>query len=346
MSDRFDDLPDVVYVHRIAAIKWPLLWQCFGGRALRPLPASGALPRDACVVTWGATPLPEGVEPAIVLRLEDGFLRSVGLGVDLVRPVSWVVDRSGLHFDPSRPSDLEMLLAGRSFSAADLVRAARIRQRVVDAGLTKYNIAGQRWTRPAHARRVLLVAGQVPTDAALHCAGSGLTNVDLLRRARAYAPDAYLVYKVHPDLLAGMRTDAQAHVDLSTLCDEVVGSVDLHDLLTQVDEVHVVSSLTGFEALLRGCTVVCHGRPFYSGWGLTVDLSPASARRGVALTLDALVAGALIHYPVYLSRQFRGRIEAEEAIDALVRWREAGGGRPVWWRPVYRRALRRIVGVR
>jgi hypothetical protein len=46
--------------------------------------------------------------------------------------------------------------------------------------------------------------------------------------------------------------------------------------------------------------VVCHGTPFYAGWGLTRDLAPVPDRRGRALSLDALVAGVLILYPRYL----------------------------------------------
>ncbi|MFZ0614540.1 MAG: hypothetical protein WAM73_20005, partial [Desulfobacterales bacterium] len=45
-----------------------------------------------------------------VHHMEDGFLRSVGLGSDIVRPVSLVVDTQGIYFDPTRPSDLETLL--------------------------------------------------------------------------------------------------------------------------------------------------------------------------------------------------------------------------------------------
>jgi len=57
--------------------------------------------------------------------------------------------------------------------------------------------------------------------------------------------------------------------------------------------------LLGFEALLRGLPVACHGLPFYAGWGLTEDLAPC-ARRGRRLELDALVAGVLLLYPHYV----------------------------------------------
>jgi capsular polysaccharide export protein len=69
-------------------------------------------------------------------------------------------------------------------------------------------------------------------------------------------------------------------------------------ILAEIDEVHVLTSLTGFEALLRGLKVVVYGRPFYAGWGLTEDVTAID--RGRRLSLEELVAGALILYPRYL----------------------------------------------
>ena len=71
-------------------------------------------------------------------------------------------------------------------------------------------------------------------------------------------------------------------------------------LLETVDAVHVLTSLAGFEALMRGRDVTCHGVPFYAGWGLTRDLGAVPDRRTRTLTLDALIAGVLILYPRYL----------------------------------------------
>ena len=71
-------------------------------------------------------------------------------------------------------------------------------------------------------------------------------------------------------------------------------------LIAMVDELHVNSSLAGFEALIRGKRVTVHGVPFYAGWGLTVDLGPVPPRRTACRTLDELVAAALLLYPRYL----------------------------------------------
>jgi len=60
-----------------------------------------------------------------------------------------------------------------------------------------------------------------------------------------------------------------------------------------------MTSLAGFEGLLRGKRVVTYGIPFYAGWGLTDDRH-RSERRTRKLILDELVAGCLLKYPRYM----------------------------------------------
>ena len=143
-----------------------------------------------------------------------------------------------------------------------------------------------------------------------------------------------------------MRLERESVPQVREYCDEVIGDVNMAELLAEVDAVHVLTSLTGFEALLRGLPVSCYGRPFYSGWGLTHDLAPASERRGRNLDLDELVAGALIEYPVYLDRGGEGLITPEQALDELSARRRRRGHPQDWWQGAYRVALRRLVGVR
>ena len=61
-----------------------------------------------------------------------------------------------------------------------------------------------------------------------------------------------------------------------------------------------MTSLMGFEALLRGVPVTTLGAPFYAGWGLTQDLGTVPARRGARPSLSGLVHAVLIDYPRYL----------------------------------------------
>ncbi|MCJ2184803.1 beta-3-deoxy-D-manno-oct-2-ulosonic acid transferase, partial [Novosphingobium sp. 1949] len=150
-------------------------------------------------------------------------------------------------------------------------------------------------------RRRVLVPGQVEDDMSVLAGGGGLaSNRELLRRVRALEPEAEIWWRPHPDVDAGHRKGAIADEDALVFADRIVRGGGMAPLLGAVDAVHVLTSLTGFEALMRGCAVTCHGTPFYAGWGLTRDLGAVPDRRGRALTLDALVAGVLILYPRYL----------------------------------------------
>lgn len=315
----------------------------FTGRAdVRFVRSLQRVPTDATLLLWGSAALPAGAPADMpVVRIEDGFVRSVGLGADLVAPLSWVIDTRGIYYNAQSPSDLEHLLQTATFDAALCARAAALRARLVAEGISKYNLGHAAWQRPAGAARVVLVTGQVETDASIRHGAPGIrTNTDLLRAVRAAEPDAYVVYKPHPDVVAGLRAAGRSENEATRWCDEVLTHAAIAQLLDQVDEVHVMTSLTGFEALLRGRRVVCYGQPFYAGYGLTTDICPPT-RRTRRLTLDELVAGALIGYPIYLSRKTAEQCEVEQAIDELVQWRATSTNTDAWWRRALRPFLKR-----
>ena len=235
-------------------------------------------------------------------EIEDGMIRSNGLGANCVPPLSIVVDSKGPHFDPAQASELETILQTADIAAPMLARAERLRETIVARGIGKYG-QGQGIPLSAPAvprRRVVLVTGQVEDDRSILCGGAGLNNLELLRRARGLEADAWIVFKPHPDVEAGHR---KGHVpDMNALehADEIDRSSSITALMAKADAVHVITSLAGFEALLRGCEVITHGVPFYAGWGLTRDYGPVPGRRSRRRTLDELVAAALILYPRYL----------------------------------------------
>ena len=299
------------------------------------------------VVTWGFKTASECFPPhARIIRLEDGFLRSVGLGADLVRPLSWVRDGRGIYYDATQPSDLELALRYSDFPDSLIQRARTLREQIVAAELTKYNTGAGAWLRPEGGKRVILVPGQVESDASIQRGTTGIkTNLGLLKQVRRKNPGAYIVYKPHPDVVAGLRASGSGESNARECCDEVVGDVAMGPLLAQVDEVHTLTSLTGFEALMRGKPVVAYGMPFYAGWGLTQDpgLSAAvAARRGRLLTLDELVAGALILYPTYVSLETGRFTTPEGALRELLDWREKQPVALPAWRQVLRFFLRQM----
>ena len=237
-------------------------------------------------------------------RVEDGFLRSRGLGAELTPPMSLVTDDTGIYYDPTRASQLERLIGALSeISPFKARRAERLRDEIVKLGLSKYNLGGSRPDINTQGRPAILVPGQVEDDASILLGTKDITtNAELLEAVRRDYPDAYIIYKPHPDVEAGLR---EGHLDAPD-ADLVAHTADPATLLAQVDRVCTMTSLIGFEALLRGVAVSTYGAPFYAGWGLTDDRGPVPARRARKVSLDALVHATLIDYPRYhdpVSRQ-------------------------------------------
>ena len=222
------------------------------------------------------------------------------MGAALIPPVSLVADPHGIYYDPTRPSQLEALIAA-PLPPGGAARAARLRAALIAAGLTKYNLGGGADLPPRDGRLRILVPGQVEDDASIRLgAGAEKTNLALLERVRAENPDAMLIYKPHPDVEAGLRPGVIADQDLVRLADHTARAADPVALLGQVDVVWTITSTLGFEALLRGVPVTTLGAPFYAGWGLTRDLGPVPARRQARPDLDALTHAVLIGYPRYV----------------------------------------------
>jgi len=281
----------------------PLLWGGSGPVPFAAIPARAG----AATAFWRARTDPACVRAldrsgAPRLEIEDGFIRSAGLGADCVPPLSVVVEPDCPHYDPAGPSGLERLLAEADFSPALLERAAALRERIVAGGVSKYGRGpGGAPLRRSRPGRQILVTGQVEDDLSVQRGGGDIaSNLELVRRVRACAPDAWIVYRPHPDVDAGHR---RGHVEDAVMLRHA-NAVERRGSITawidRVDEVHVLTSLAGFEALLRGKPVTTHGVPFYAGWGLTTDLGAVPARRGRQRTLDELVAATLLLYPRYL----------------------------------------------
>jgi capsular polysaccharide export protein len=317
-----------------------------------------ATSRQAAVAVW-ASRVPEGLEElagmagAPVYLVEDGFLRSNGLGSDLHAPCSIVVDKRGMYYDPMRPSDLEILLSTTRFDEALRIRAAVLTRKIVALGATKYNVAGRTHAQgDVRARlgvpdgvRCVLVPGQVEDDLSVQLGGADIEgNLALLHRVRAAEPNAFIIYKPHPDVEAGHRAGALTDEVVLDHADCVVRDLSMPVLFAAVDAIHVLTSLAGFEALLWQSEVIVHGQPFYAGWGLTRDLAPLT-RRVRKLTLDELVAAVLILYPRYVDPATGWPCSPERLLASLSESGRSGEGIATenWFAPV-RSMLWRIQG--
>lgn len=288
------------------------LQRFFGGhRPMRFRPATG----DRRAMVWAS----HAAEAPDAVRVEDGFLRSRGLGAELVQPLSLVCDDLGIYYDPSGPSRLEAWITLRATLRPDQERRAeKLIARIIKQGLSKYNLGGDTPDLPDGHR--ILVPGQVEDDASIRLgAGDVRTNLALLQKVRAENPDARILYKPHPDVEAGLRAGRVPPTELEGLIDLVLDKADPAALLGLVDEVWTMTSLMGFEALLRGVKVTTTGAPFYAGWGLTRDLGDIPDRRRARPTLPGLVHACLIDYPRYFDPVTNTPCPVEVAIDRLAR---------------------------
>jgi capsular polysaccharide export protein len=251
------------------------------------------------------------------VRVEDGFLRSRGLGAELVPPLSLVCDDLGIYYDPSRPSRLEKWIEARVALRPDQqARITRLIEALRASELSKYNLDAPApdLSGLGDGKRIL-VPGQVEDDASILTGTDTIsTNAGLLQAARDANPDAVILYKPHPDVEAGLR---RGTTDAATLADLVLDNCDPMALLGQVNEVWTMTSLLGFEALLRGVPVVTFGVPFYAGWGLTTDHGDVPPRRRVDVSLEGLVHAALIDYPRYFDPKSQLPCPVEVVVERL-----------------------------
>ncbi|WP_333610972.1 capsular polysaccharide biosynthesis protein [Brevundimonas bullata] len=275
-----------------------------------------------------------------VVRMEDGFIRSRGLGSDFFGALSVALDDQGVYYDPTRPSRLESLIEAGEPSPDQTARAERLRARVVEAGLSKYNLKGA--GVPAHwpnDKPILLVVGQVENDRSIMmgCGPDLRTNSGLVKAARADHPEAFLIYRNHPDVTAGNRPGLLDHAAMEEV-DASADDLDIVDCLNACDRLATLTSLTGFEALMRGKAVSVYGRPFYAGWGLTED-KLAFDRRTRRASLQSVIHAALIGYPVYVTPE-GWPCEAEDLVEALIAARDHPLPAPPrgrinrWWRGI------------
>lgn len=248
--------------------------------------------------------------------VEDGFLRSRGLGADLVGPLSLVLDDLGIYYDATRPSRLEALIAqAETLDQSARARAAALLVRIKAAGLSKYNLDARPLPALPKGRRIL-VPGQVEDDASIRLgAGEIRTNAGLLQAVRTANPAAIIMYKPHPDVRAGLRP---GHIENALdWADLVLEDTDPIAAITASDAVWTMTSLLGFEALIHDRPVTCLGMPFYAGWGLTDDRAMPLGRRRATVDLTGLVHAALIAYPRYFDPVTGLPCPVEVVVDRL-----------------------------
>ena len=281
-------------------------------------------PSDA-VAVWGQSPYAARGKRAAqargapLWRIEDAFLRSLHPGRAGGPPLGLLIDRQGgVHFDATRPSDLETILARAPLDDTALLDRARAGMaRMAAAHLSKYT--GHDPDLPTPPPGYVLVIDQTRGDAAVRASGGSVGVFrDMLAQARAEHPGRRVVIKSHPETAQGLRP---GHFDANDTGDGITvlsAPVSPQALLDGACAVYTLSSQMGFDAILAGHRPQVFGTPFYAGWGLTEDRSAmALPRRGRSLTRAQLFAGAMILAATWYD-PFHDRLASfEAALDAL-----------------------------
>ncbi|EGK7514521.1 capsular polysaccharide biosynthesis protein [Campylobacter lari] len=253
-----------------------------------------------------------------IFLVEDGFLRSVFLGSDLTRPFSLIIDNKGLYVDPSKPSDLEDILQNHIFDESLKQRAKKLIITITQNKFSKYNGLKHEKLNFNTNKKIILIPAQVEDDASMILGGAGYDTLKLLQSVRKANENAFIVFKPHPDVLSDNRKGLKDKSIILKYCDEIIENVSIDSAINASDEVHTITSTSGFDALLRGKKVVVYGKPFYAGWGLTMDLHEIPRRTRV-LSLEELVAGVLILYPRYIHPKNKNLCEVELALDIMLK---------------------------
>lgn len=211
--------------------------------------------------------------------IEDGFIRSVEIGLGGNPGLSFLIDDMNPYYDARSWSRIEAMLASDwKISPAELTQSQAALTEIRSKRISKYNHApdiAPKWAKDRR-KRVLLVDQRLGDQSV----PSGLGTEDSFRQmvmdALVRDDNALVVLKRHPDGTIGGKGSYFSRQILGGLLDHP--NILIHDgesnpyaLFDHVDEVSVVTSGMGFEALIGGVKVNTYGAPFYAGWGQTND---------------------------------------------------------------------------
>ena len=266
---------------------------------------------------------------SLILK-EDGFIRSLGLGVEGSPSFSVVFDDVGIYYDATAPSRLENLLNSYDFQndtklMSDALRAMEF---LVKNNISKYNntpsVIPSSTRNPVQDDGVkVLVIAQTAGDASLEYGMlDDFTTDDMINAALSENPDAKVYIKIHPDVLSGKKKSDIDIASLDSKVNVITENVNPISLLKHFDKVYTKTSQMGFEALLVGCECVCFGMPFYAGWGITDDRSKCE-RRKRTLSAKEVFAAAYILYTRYYNPYTKKESDIFDTMEEIVRMRDA-----------------------
>ena len=249
---------------------------------------------------------------------EDGFMRSSGLGIKLFIPGSLSFSKNGIHFDSTKETELENLLNNVTLTSQEKDRAHTIIEFIKQRNISKYGNLGQEpFPKIENNNKNILIIGQVENDASLEFGSPNIKrNKDFIENVINNTEKSNLFYKPHPDVVAKLRPGEVSKSYLQENNVVEIQNTPLSECINSCDEVHVLSSQSGLDALILNKKVICYGVPFYSGWGLTTDKN-TTERREKKLSLEELIYVSFVKYPTYVNPKTKKKCEIEEILELI-----------------------------
>ncbi|MBX7490511.1 capsular polysaccharide biosynthesis protein [Helicobacter turcicus] len=255
--------------------------------------------------------------------LEDGFLRSLDLGVENSPSFSLVKDDIGIYYDATSESKLERILNTYEFDNKLLADANLAMECIKKEKLSKYNnnLSLPKDFFSENKKRVLVIT-QVANDMSLQYGlAKSFSTLDIINDAIKENPQSKIYIKIHPDVLSGKK---QSDIEIKEIPKECVLLEENYnpiELLEHFEKVYTKTSGMGFEALMVGCECVCYGMPFYAGWGLTQD-KLVCERRIRKRTLKEVFAASYILYSEYFNPYLEQKSDIFDTINTLAKYKK------------------------
>lgn len=279
-------------------------------------------------LNWGVDASAEAAEQGEAARalgrsvavVEHGFIGAPeGEGAPAI---SVILDDTTAYYDATRASRLERwLMQGPELSEQERQRARAAIDLLVAKRVTRDNRAPDLALQigTPGKKKVLVVDQAVGDPAVSHGLAEPTAFERMLRDVIAKYGECDILVKQLPnptkaENVSYLQGEKLPFAKFMNNIHQINFDVNSYALLDLVDEVFVVSSNLGFEALLAGKTVHCYGAPFYAGWGLTEDRI-AVERRSRPRSVEDVFYATHIHYSRYYHPERQAAVDLEEIIE-------------------------------
>jgi hypothetical protein len=290
------------------------------------------------LVQWGMTPTLSKSKQAQIGRelgrptviVEDGFIRSIGIGLSGEAGLSIIMDDTTAYYDAmSAPSRLERQINSNiEITDAQRTNALALIDKIVSLKVSKYNHAPQViladcFPQLKNRQHRILLIDQRYHDQSVE---SGLANDQsfdqMVLDALHDYPESQILIKKHPDSIFGAKKsylnfDRLQKLNAMHRIIPIMFDINPYSLFAQVDDIFVATSGMGFEALMAGHQVHCYGVPFYAGWGLTQDKQTLT-RRHRSRRLEDIFHFAYIENSRYFHPELGQRVSLDTLIDYII----------------------------